>query len=53
MASTVTTADPLGSHRDHAHGESRRRGLLRDLEHPSDLFANLSPNWFASTWAPV
>jgi C4-dicarboxylate transporter/malic acid transport protein len=33
------------------NGPSRgswRLGPLRDLEHPSDLFANLGPNWFSS-----
>lgn len=48
MTSTITTADPPGSHPHHARRGSRRRGLLRDLLHPSDLFANLGPNWFAS-----
>ena len=23
-------------------------GFLRDLEHPSQVFANLGPNWFAA-----
>ena len=27
---------------------SDRRGLLRDLERPRDVWANLTPNWFAS-----
>ena len=48
MTSTITTADPPGSHPPHARRGSRRRGPLRDLCHPSDLFANLGPNWFAS-----
>jgi C4-dicarboxylate transporter/malic acid transport protein len=48
MTSTITTVDPPGSHPHHARRRSRRRGLLRDLQHPSDLFANLGPNWFAS-----
>jgi C4-dicarboxylate transporter/malic acid transport protein len=48
MTSTITTADLPGSHSPHARRGSRRRGPLRDLEHPSDLFANLGPNWFAS-----
>jgi tellurite resistance protein TehA-like permease len=48
MTSTITTADSRGSHPHHARRGSRRRGPLRDLEHPSDLFANLGPNWFAS-----
>jgi C4-dicarboxylate transporter/malic acid transport protein len=25
-----------------------RRGLLTDLEHPGQVFANITPNWFAS-----
>lgn len=48
MTSTITAADPPGSHPPHARRGSRRRGPLRDLERPSDLFANLGPNWFAS-----
>jgi C4-dicarboxylate transporter/malic acid transport protein len=27
---------------------SSRRGLLGDLEHPSDVFRDLGPNWYAS-----
>jgi len=26
----------------------KRSGALRDLEHPRDVFANLTPNWYAS-----
>jgi C4-dicarboxylate transporter/malic acid transport protein len=48
MTSTITTVDPPGSHPHHARRGSRRRGPLRDLGHPSDLFAKLRPNWFAS-----
>jgi len=36
-ARTVASAHP-----------SRRHGLLRDLERPGDVFAQLGPNWFAS-----
>src|SRR5205085_8745720 len=31
-----------------AHPGPRRRGPLRDLERPSDVFARLGRNWFAS-----
>src|SRR5438132_13003063 len=31
-----------------AHPLPRRHGLLRDLERPADVFAQLGPNWFAS-----
>ena len=48
MTSTITTAAPAGSHLHHAGRGFLRLGLLRDLQHPSDLFANLGPNWFAS-----
>src|SRR5947209_8678129 len=48
MTSTITTADPPATYPPHARRGSRRRGLLRDLCQPSDLFANLGPNWFAS-----
>lgn len=48
MMSTIT-ADLPGTPPPRARRGSRRRGVLRDLEHPSDLFANLGPNWFAST----
>ena len=42
------SADPAGSDPHRAGRGFLRLGLLRDLEHPSDLFANLGPNWFAS-----
>src|SRR5436305_1453786 len=48
MTSTISTADPPATYPPHARLGSRRRGLLRDLCQPCDLFANLSPNWFAS-----
>jgi C4-dicarboxylate transporter/malic acid transport protein len=48
MTSTITTAAPAGSDLHHAGRGFPRLGLLRDLQHPSDLFANLGPNWFAS-----
>jgi len=48
MTSTVTIADPAGPHPHQAGRGFLRLGLLRDLGHPSDLFANLGPNWFAS-----
>ena len=31
-----------------AHPLPRRHGLLRDLERPGDVFAQIGPNWFAS-----
>ena len=37
-ARAVTSAHPL----------PRRHGLLRDLQRPGDVFAQIGPNWFAS-----
>jgi C4-dicarboxylate transporter/malic acid transport protein len=49
-APIVDAADPerAGSRPHRRRGGSCRLWPLRDLEHPSDLFANLGPNWFAS-----
>jgi hypothetical protein len=49
-AQIIDAADPdrAGSRPHRLRGGSWRLGPLRDLEHPSDLFANLGPNWFAS-----
>jgi C4-dicarboxylate transporter/malic acid transport protein len=41
----MTTTIAQTSHHAQATGRFR---MLQDLEHPSDLFANLGPNWFAS-----
>jgi C4-dicarboxylate transporter/malic acid transport protein len=46
VATTGTAA--TGSHPHGLRGGSWRLAPLRDLEHPSDVFANLGPNWFAS-----
>jgi C4-dicarboxylate transporter/malic acid transport protein len=46
--STAATADQAGSRPRGLRGGSWRLGPLHDLEHPSDVFANLGPNWFAS-----
>jgi C4-dicarboxylate transporter/malic acid transport protein len=49
MTSTfATTPGQAGSHPHHARRGSGPLGPLRDLQHPSSLFANLGPNWFAS-----
>jgi C4-dicarboxylate transporter/malic acid transport protein len=49
MTSTIiTTRDQAGSHPHHARRRPRPLRPLRDLPHPSSLFANLGPNWFAS-----
>jgi C4-dicarboxylate transporter/malic acid transport protein len=49
-AQIVDAADPdrAGSRPHRRRGGSWRLGPLRDLERPSDVFANLGPNWFAS-----
>jgi C4-dicarboxylate transporter/malic acid transport protein len=49
-APIVDAADPdrAGSRPHRRRGGSCRLGPLRDLERPSDVFANLGPNWFAS-----
>jgi C4-dicarboxylate transporter/malic acid transport protein len=46
VATTSTAA--TGSHPHGLRGGSWPLAPLRDLEHPSDVFANLGPNWFAS-----
>lgn len=33
---------------DHRQAAARTRLLLREREHPRDVFANLGPNWYAS-----
>jgi C4-dicarboxylate transporter/malic acid transport protein len=38
---------PAASGRPGRHGPARV-GLLRDLERPSDVFANIGPNWYSS-----
>jgi C4-dicarboxylate transporter/malic acid transport protein len=49
-APIIDAADPerAGSRPHRRRGGSCRLGPLRDLERPSDVFANLGPNWFAS-----
>jgi Voltage-dependent anion channel len=47
MTATADETD-LAAGRAAARGRLARWGLLTDLEHPSQVFANLTPNWFAA-----
>jgi len=46
----TTTADRLSqtARRPAARGRLARWGLLTDLDHPGQVFANITPNWFAA-----
>jgi C4-dicarboxylate transporter/malic acid transport protein len=46
LASTVTIPQPRGQ--GAPAPQHPRRGLLRELDHPSDVIRPLGPNWFAS-----
>jgi len=46
---TTTLPRPAAAHHAAAAAHRLARyGLLRDLEHPRDVLANLTPNWYAS-----
>jgi C4-dicarboxylate transporter/malic acid transport protein len=48
QATGQVSGQPVNGQPVPALGWLARRGLLTDLEHPGQIFANITPNWFAS-----
>src|SRR5579875_2454090 len=44
----TTLTSPITTRVDETGQAAPRTGLLRELERPGEVFANLGPNWYAS-----